>query len=117
MKNFSRFDKEVSKQFLFSLSEEEFEELFKEVLKILDIYKDKYKEDFLLGEFIETDYISLLQDRFKTLKKTHGELNYDILNKDKIIRDLKKKIDDKALIQEAITHVCNKKSSYFKNKK
>ena len=93
---------------LHSLSEKELEELYKEVLHIFDIYKDKYKEAFLLGEFIETNYDSLLKDRFKAIKKKYGELNYEVLNKDKIIRNLKAKIDDKASIRELLQNIYEK---------
>ena len=93
---------------LYSLSEEGLEELYKEVLQILDIYKDKYTEAFLLGDFIEINYDSLLKDRFKAIKKKYGELNYEVLNKDKIIRNLKAKIDDKASIRELLQNIYEK---------
>ena len=92
----------MSKEVLLSILEDQFHHLYLEVKDIIDHFKDKYEKDFFLGEFIRKDYDMLLKNRFKALKRKYGELNYDVLNKDKIVKDLKEKQNDKNSIRESL---------------
>ncbi len=102
MKKTAPLGKKITEEFLFSIPEDQFHNLYLEVKSIIDHFKDKYEKNFFLGEFIKKDYDMLLKNRFKSLKKKYGELNYDVLNKDKIVKDLKDKQNDKISIRESL---------------
>jgi len=102
LKKTARLAKKMSKEVLLSIPEDQFRHLYLEIKKIIDHFKGNYERDFLLGEFIKKDYDMLLKNRFKALKKKYGELNYDVLNKDKIVKELKEKQNDKNSIRESL---------------
>lgn len=110
LKENTLLDKEISEKVLLTLPKDQFHNLYLEIESIIDKYKDKYEQNFLLGEFIRKKYDTLLNDRFKQLKKKYGELNYEILNKDKVVKDLKNMQKDSASIEESlrlIGETCN----------
>jgi len=97
--------KKLSKKTLLALPEERLNNLIKEGMDIIDRYRDKYDMEYLLGDFITIDHSLLLQNRFKAIKEKFGELNYDVLNKDKIIYGLRDKIKDKTSILNEIKSI------------
>ena len=108
LKKLLNSNKKLTKESLLSLPEKQVDDLIKEVLNLVNSYKIKYKNELLIRDFIENDYTALLKNRFRDIKKKFGELNYDILNKDEIIRDLKRKIDDKTSIRKLLREIAEK---------
>lgn len=97
--------KKLSKKTLLALPEERLNNLVKDGMDIIDRYRDKYDMEYLLGDFITIDHSLLLQNRFKAIKEKFWELNYDVLNKDKITYDLRDKIKDKTSILNEIKSI------------
>ena len=102
MKKTAPLGKKVTEEVLLAIPEDQFHKLYLEVKSLIHHYKDKYEKEFLLGEFIKKDYNILLKNRFNIIKKKYGELNYDVLNRDKIVKDLKDKQNDKTSIRESL---------------
>lgn len=108
LKELLNSNKKLTKERLLSLPEKQVDDLIKDILNLVNNYKTKYKNEFVIRDFIENNYTALLKNRFIDIKKKFGELNYDILNKDKIIRDLKRKIDDKTSIRKVLREIAEK---------
>lgn len=108
LKELLNSNKKLTKEVLFSLPEKQLDTLIEDILKIANSYETKYKNEFLIRDFIENDYTALLRSRIKDIKKKLGELNYEVLNKDKIMRDLKGKIDDKTAIRKLLRDIAEK---------
>ena len=102
MKKNAPLGKKITEEVLLSIPEAQFHTLYLEVKSIINDYEDKYEKKFLLGEFIKKDYDLQLKNRFNSIKKKYGELNYNVLNKDKIVKDLRNKQHDKASIRESL---------------
>lgn len=100
--------KKITEEVLLTLPEDQFRELYLDIKRIITQFKDKYEEEFILGEFVKKDYVMLLTQRFKALKKKYGELNYETLNKDKIVKDLKGEQNDKASIEASLRDIGKK---------
>ena len=100
--------KKITEEVILALPEDQFRELYLDIKSIITQFNDKYEEDFLLGEFIKKDYVMLLKQRFKALKKKYGELNYETLNKDKIVKDLKDEQNDKTSIEASLRNIGKK---------
>ncbi len=98
-------NKKLTKERLLSLPEKQVDDLIKDISNLENSFKTQYKNEFLLQDFIENDYPALLKNRFIAIKKKFGELNYEILNTDKVIRDLKRKIDIETSIRKKLREI------------
>ncbi|MFX1344644.1 MAG: hypothetical protein ACFFBC_00530 [Promethearchaeota archaeon] len=65
------------------------------ILEIIELFKNDYKEVFLLRDLIENDYKSDLNNIINQYKKIHGNIPYELLNQDKTLSVLSKKVNDK----------------------
>ena len=93
---------------LSSLPATQFNELFQDVSRIINNLKTRYTHTFSLQEFIDTDYTLLFQNRVSALTKAYPDLNYEKLNKDKLLREFRDKKDYKIKIIEKLQEIGKK---------
>ncbi|KKL82503.1 hypothetical protein LCGC14_1984120 [marine sediment metagenome] len=98
----------ISKTVLNSLPAVQFNELFQDVSRIINKLKTRYTLNFSLQEFIDTDYTSLFQNRVSALTKPYPDLNYEDLNRDKLLREFRDKKDYKIKIIEKLQEIGKK---------
>lgn len=48
--------RKITKEILLLLSEEQIDDLIKDILDVVNSYKTKYNNEFLIQDFIENDY-------------------------------------------------------------
>jgi CheY-like chemotaxis protein len=82
--------------------------IIKELVKIVDEFSNDYKPEYLIREFIETDFKLQRNSRIEQLKKDKRDIKYEILNKDKALRNLSKKLRDREEIFAKITIIGEK---------
>ena len=82
-------------------------QIIKELCRIIDEFKEGYKEEFLLRDLIDNDYQALLTKQIQEIKNANDELSYEKLNEDKELRDLSKKKRDRERILHLISEIAN----------
>ena len=95
----------ISKTALNTLPVVQFNELFQDISRIINNLKTRYTQTFSLQEFNDTDYTSLFQNRVSDLTKEYPDLNYEKLNKDKLLREFRDKKDYKIKIIEKLQEI------------
>jgi len=67
----------------------------KYILEIIELFKKDYKEVFILRDFIENDYKSDLNNIIDGYEKAFGNIPYELLNKNKTLSNLSRRVNDK----------------------
>ena len=98
----------ITKSVLKHLLTVQFDELIQEVLRIVNNLKTRYTPNISLQEFIETDYTSLFKNRLSELTKMNTDINYEDLNRDKILHEFRDKKDYKIKIIEKLVEIGKK---------
>lgn len=110
MTNISDTKNESIEKVLFSLPEEQFNAILKDITVIIENYSVKYDNE-PIEDFLEKDYIKLLKKHLNKIKRVNGEFNYEVLNKSETIRDLKEKMEEKKSIRKLMSAVAEKYNS------
>ncbi len=100
--------KPITKLILNTLPAVQFNELFQDASRIINNFKTRYTHTLSLQEFIDTDYNSLFQNRVSELTKVYPNLNYEDLNRDKLLREFRDKKDYKIKINEKLQEIGKK---------
>jgi len=95
----------LTKSVLKHLPTVQFDALIQEVSRIVNNLKSRYPPNLSLQEFIETDYTTLFKNRLSELTKQNTNLNYEDLNRDKILHEFKDKKDSKIKIIEKLVEI------------
>ena len=67
----------------------------KYLLEIIELFKKDYKEVFILRVLIENDYKSDLYNLIDDYEKAFGNIPYELLNKNKTLSNLSRRVNDK----------------------
>ncbi len=103
----------VTKTLLNSIPAVQFNDLIQDLLKIIKKLKTRYKPNFSLREFIDSDYTSLFKNRVNDLTNKYNELSYKDLNKDKLLREFRDKIDYKLSVNEKLQEIGKKHGLHY----
>ena len=82
---------------------------------IFNSFKEKYPEEFLLRILLDSDYSSAIQNRLLDLKRLQKIPSYELLNKDKVLLELKEKRDQKSKLIRLLYNIVKEQDKYTFN--
>ena len=82
--------------------------IIKEFVKFIDEFKDNYQAEFLIRDLMCYDYRQAINRRIETMKGGKRVIHYDLLNKDRVIKELSEKAEDKKKILAFIRNLGEK---------